>query len=343
MLSAAEIASSAGSGAWLAFRAAVAHDRGGATGLAGQAYEEAVRLAKEAALPELAAEALWRLALVRHHGGHPEEARRFGLESCSLARSVPDPAIEAQSLNVMAGLQLEWGHIGEAGALFQEALGLARHREDLVAKIEQNLGIVANVQGDVSRAEAHYRKALKTYQRLGDVHGVAIALHNLGMLAADNGGFAAAEELYSRALESAQAGGDRRLAALCHLNRAEVLIRLQRYTDAWDDGHAAQVAFSTLGTMVDEADALRVLGILFREMGRLAMADWYLSEAVAMARQGGIRLTEAESYRELARLRFDQGRAGEALTAMSAACDLFRQIGAAPDLSEAEACLARLG
>src|SRR2546422_8366167 len=49
------------------------------------------------------------------------------------------------------------------------------------ARVQQNLGILANIQGDLDEAVARYERSLAAYRDCGDPHGCAITYHNLGM------------------------------------------------------------------------------------------------------------------------------------------------------------------
>ena len=244
---------------WCLERAAE-DERGGRTGDAERGYLTAAEWARSAAVADIEAEALSRFAVIKHHQGQPEAARQAGLGSPAAARSAPDRATEAQTLNVLAGLSLERGELDDARKLFADALLLAAHREDLRAKIEQNLGIVANVQGDWGLAESHYRRALEIYRRLGDWRGEAMACHNLGMISADHRDYARAEQYFSEAMALARLLRDRRLEALCLLNRGEILVERQSYAHAEHDVEGARTIFVALESVVEEADCRRVLG-----------------------------------------------------------------------------------
>ena len=55
----------------------------------------------------------------------------------------------------------------------------------LVAMVEQNLGVIASMRGDVPRALRHYRTSLAGYRALGLDHYVANLLNDIGLAYAD--------------------------------------------------------------------------------------------------------------------------------------------------------------
>ncbi len=85
---------------------------------------------------------------------------------------------------------------------FAEALKLNRlidHRPGIAANLN-NLGAVAQEQGDLARAEDLYREALRIQREVGDPAGVGEALNNLGTVYAGLGRWQEAEALYAEAL-----------------------------------------------------------------------------------------------------------------------------------------------
>lgn len=321
---------------------AVALDRAGRSRRAEVALAEAAEMGRLVGDRLIEAEAHRRLAVIRHHAGDRVDAGRHGNAALAAARAAADPAAEAHCLNVLGGIALELGDLEEARTAFGAARRLAVP-DALIGRIEQNLGIVADVAGDSAAALQHYGCALRAFGRAGDDHGVAIAHHNLGKLSFTRGEFGLAERYFDRALGAAVRVGDLRLEGLCHLNRAEARLSQGRPEAAWDDVERAQALFSQLGSLVEEAEVYRLFGAVFRHLGRDGTAEANLLAACEHARRTGAVLTEAASHRELARLRIDQGRTTEAIEAYRRAGTLFDRIGARGEGAEIDACLATVG
>ena len=190
----------------------------------------------------------------------------------------------------------------QARARYQEALQLSEGNPALRGRVEQNLGILANIQGDHGRAVTHYRRSLDAFEQSGDEKGRAIAYHNLGMVSADRGYWEDADAHFRQALAMAQAVGDVHLTGLCLLNHSEVHIARQRFEDARHNAESALAIFDRLGARLDKADAYKVIGMVYRETGRQALAESRLRTAIGLAVGTGSVLSEAEASRELARL-----------------------------------------
>ena len=200
------------------------------------------------------------------------------------------------------------------------------------ARAEQNLGIVANIQGQLNEAVARYERSLDAYRNSGDEHGCAIAYHNLGMVNADRGRLDAADCYFQESRAFAERVGDVHLWALCLLNHAEVHVARQKFEDARQNAESALAQFDQLGVQRAKADAYRVIGMVYRETGRPALAESRLRSAIDLAQAAGSVLGEAEASRELALLHQAMGRNVEALRLLNAAYRLFRRLDARVDL-----------
>src|SRR6185436_12065904 len=187
-------------------------------------------------------------------------------------------------------------------------LDLGGASQALRARAEQNLGIVANIQGQLSEAVARYERSLDAYRNCGDEHGCAIAYHNLGMVSADRGRLDAADCYFQESRSFAERVGDVHLWALCLLNHAEVHVARQRFEDARQNAESALAIFDQLGAQRAKADTYRVFGMVYRETGRPALAESRLRSAIDLASAAGWALGEAEASRELALLQQAMGR-----------------------------------
>ena len=291
-------------------------------------YEGAIAAAESAGEPALLAEALRRLAVIRHHRNESDQARRLCHASYTVAHAAGSDLLAAEALNTLGGIDLETDAVSDARRHFLRALELGGHSRELCARAEQNLGILANIQGDFDEALARYGRSLEAYCESNDEHGRAIAYHNLGMASADRERFDEAERYFRQSHEIAERAGDAYLGGLCLVNHAKVHVARERYEDARHDAEAALVVFDQLGVVSAKADAYRVLGMIYRETGRPALAESRLKSAIELAVGAGSVLNEAEAARELAVLYQAMGRNQEALGLLNAAHRLFGRLDA---------------
>ncbi|HEU4648531.1 MAG TPA: tetratricopeptide repeat protein [Gemmatimonadales bacterium] len=313
-----------------------AHDVAGRIGEAVESYAAAIELADDGKAPSVLAEALRRLAVLHHRRAEAESAANLCHRSYATAVSIGSEALAAEALNTLAGFALEEGHIEEARARFRDALILAGNDVGLAGKIEQNLGIAANMQGDWTVALQHYRRAQELYERAHDRYGAAIACHNLGMIHADQKCWPEARRHFVAAGRLAAAVGDTHLGALALLGQAQVHWAEQRYDAARADAETALATLSRLDARRDRASAHRILGMIFRDTGRAALATSHLQSALEIAAAAQCPLTEADAARELAELHRQQGRRSDAMVWLNRARTLYKRLDAIHEVVDVE-------
>jgi putative nucleotidyltransferase with HDIG domain len=313
-------------------RDARARERDGCTPEAISGYESAIAAAEAAGNRRLLAEALRRLAVLRHHGGDSPSSRELCHRSHAVATELADDVLAAEALNVLAGIAMENGDLDQARDTFRAALTQGGRSPELRGRIERNLGIIANIQGDHEAALALYRRSLDACAEANDVQGRAIAFHNLGMVSTDLEQWDEADRYFTRSLDLAESLGDVRLRGLCLLNHAEVHVARQQYDQARLNAEAALAIFDQLSIRSHKADTYRVIGTIYRETGRPALAESRLRAAIDLAVGTGDVLIEAETSRELALLYQGMGRNQDALSLLNAAHRLFRRLDARVDL-----------
>jgi len=319
-----------------------ASERAAAIADAMASYEAAIAAADRTGETGVLAEALRRLAVIRHHRNDAAEARRLCHRSYTVARAAGNDFLAAEALNTLGGIDLETDAVADARRHFLRALELGGHSRDLGARVEQNLGILANIQGDFDEARARYQRSLEAYRAANDEHGCAIAYHNLGMASADRQEFDDAERFFRQSYDIAERAGDAYLGGLCLANHAKVHVARRRYADAQRDAEAALAVFDQVGVGSAKADAYCVLGMIYRETGRSALAESRLRSAIELAGRAGSVLNEAEASRELALLYQTMGRNQEALTLLNAAHRLFTRLDARADLVHVAGKMAEL-
>jgi putative nucleotidyltransferase with HDIG domain len=299
---------------------------------AAASYQAAIAAADATGERAVLSEALRRFAIIRHHRGESADARELCRRSHAVARDAGMNLLAAEALNTLGGIGLETDGVAEAREHFLSALELGGESRKLRARVEQNLGIIANIQGDFEEALTRYGRSLEAYRASDDEHGCAIAYHNLGMTSYDRHEFDAAERYFRQSYEIAQRAGDAYLEGLCLVNHAKVHVARERYEDARVNAETALAVFDRVGVESAKADAYRVLGMVYRETGRHALAESRLRAAIDLAVTAGSALNEAEASRELALLYQAMGRNQEALKFLNSARRLFGRLDARVDL-----------
>lgn len=299
-----------------------------------QCYSAAIEAAERASDRAIVAESLRRLGVVRHRCNEPALARELCERSHEMAVDIGETVLAAEALNALAGFDLESGSMQAAREKFHQALQLGGSSAHLRARTEQNLGILANVQGDPAGAMAHYRQSLISFKSIADDRGCGIAYHNLGMVSADCEHWEDADSYFRLSLGIARTLGDIHLEGLSLLNQAEVHLARGEHDQARQNAETALGIFDQLGSHLDKADAYRVIGRAYRETGRYPLAESRLRSAMDLAVSTGSILSEAEAAREMGLLYEGMGRKQEALAYLKVARTLFGRLDAQRDLAD---------
>jgi putative nucleotidyltransferase with HDIG domain len=305
-------------------------ERQGKLDQAAACYERAI--ADDASGGPVAIESLRRLGIICHRRNESERARSLCQRSQELAIAIGHNVLAAEALNALAGFEFEAGAIESARQKFLSGLELGKASEELQGRILQNLGILANVEGDLDTARQHYLNSLQAFVHAGDERGCAIAYHNLGMISTDQRLWEEADRYFGASHDRATSLGDVHLQGLCLLNHAEVHLARQRYEMARDSAEAALRIFDQLGARLDKGGAYKVLGAVYRETGNHSVAESRLRAAIDLALETGSVLSEAEASREMALLLQAMGRNQDALRTLNASYRLFNRLNARVDL-----------
>jgi putative nucleotidyltransferase with HDIG domain len=319
-----------------------AQERAGVLPPAAVAYETAIRSAELTGERAVLAEALRRLAVVRHHSNQSGEARLLCNRSFTVAREAGNDILAAEALNTLGGLDLEAGPLPDARSHFLRAVELGGASRELRARVEQNLGILASIQGNCEEALAWYARSLAAYQSCGDEHGSAIAYHNLGMVSAQRHLLDEADRYFTQSYEIAARVDDVYLQGLCLLNHAEVYWARERYEEARRNAESALGLFDQIDGGVLRAQAYRIIGMVYRDTGRPALAEARLRSAIELAVTAGSVLNEAAARREVAILYQAMGRNHDALLLLNEAHALFSRLDARSDLVYVDGKMAEL-
>ena len=311
---------------------AIQHERNVDIPRAIACLEEAIAVADQRREAAPLSEGLRRLAILRHNRDEREPALALAQRSFAVARDAGLDLLAAEALNTLGVQHLQAGGLTAARHSFLEALTLGHDGRVLRGRVEQNLGIVSNIRGELDDALAHYERSLDAYRSCDDSHGCAIAYHNLGMVRMDQGLLADAEVQFRESHAVASRVGDASLQALCLVSLADVDVARQRFENARQHAEDALAQFDRLGERRGKADAYRVLGIVYREMGRHVLAESRLRAAIELAKAADAALIEAETSREMALLCQSVGRNQDALGHLNRAHRLFQRLEARPDV-----------
>ena len=307
-------------------------------------YESALYLLREPTEAAVASMILRRVGRTYLDDGDVAAGLDCLTAALAVAAAHGDSGEIAHTINVMAVSHSQRGMIEDARQLFGEAGRMARIAGDerIVAMVEQNLGVIASMQGDDVTALQHHTASLDRCRALGLNDLLAKQLSNIGLAYASLGRLNEAETAYAEASLVAQACADHWTRLMVEVNRVGLLIVRGEY----DEARSRCDAILTEAGAVQEkrmlAETYKHRGVIARETGQLREAEEFLRIAYdeAIARED--LLLAAETAREQAELYLALGRNRDTLQALSLSHKLFTQLRAQRDLADVRSRLRRL-
>src|SRR6266566_3901617 len=167
--------------------------------------------------------------------GRLDVGHQWALVALSRARVLGDRTLELRALNI-------------CGAI---ALG----------RCANNLGIIANLEGDYGRAVGAFTRAIAAYQQARYDRGVAESQHNLGIAYREQGRLDDAMQVADTAVHDAERLGDRQLKAQALAGRAEIQVARGEPGLAVREAQRAVVVHRDLKDAVRETEDLRILAV----------------------------------------------------------------------------------
>lgn len=141
--------------------------------------------------------------------GDTSRAAQLYERAVALARRLDNPNLLAEALTSLAGVHIDWADYARAHALLEQALAARSAHPDQIASVYNDLGLVAQLQGEADLAAGHYRRAHAMAEEIGDRYLAARVLSNQAVLAQEQGDLAGALDNARRAIALAEEVGDR--------------------------------------------------------------------------------------------------------------------------------------
>jgi putative nucleotidyltransferase with HDIG domain len=243
----------------------------------------------------------------------------------------------AQALNVVAIVHQTGGDLDRAELMYREARGTAESIKDseAMAMIDQNLGTVASIRGDIYEALEAFQRSLSGYRALGMRDHAAQVLNNIGLAFTDLGELEQAEAAYAEAATAFGEEHDHPNEMNVALNQVQLCIATGRFDEAQERvdplvARTGEIAPSWRG------EVFRHVGVIARERGDYVKAAEYLGRAAESAEEGEDLLLKADVSEQLAELYWTQKRHREMLSHLNQSHALYSRLKAQHRVAQVE-------
>ncbi len=278
------------------------------------------------------------------HGrlGRLDEGQRWAMVAQLRARMLRDRTLEVRALNVCGAIALERGGINEATYFFTRAQEEAMEADDLatVGRCANNLGIIATMQGDYSRAVGAYTRAISAYEKARCGGGIVESRHNLAITYREQGRLDQAMQAADAAVREAERLGDQRLNAQALAGLAEIRVARGEPELAIRDAQRALAVHRDLEDAVLETEDLRILGVALGTAGNTHDGADMLRSVIDRATQQERPLLVACAQRDLAQMLACLGDVAAAKQLAQRARATYERLGARLEVAKLDAVLA---
>ena len=243
----------------------------------------------------------------------------------------------AQALNVIAIVHQTGGDLDLAESMYTEARLTAQSIRDAeaMAMIDQNLGTVASIRGDVRRALEAFHLSLDGYRALGRKDQAAQVLNNIGLAYSDLGDLDRAEAAYTEAERTFGEEQDRTNKLNVALNQVQLCIATERFEEA-ETRVAPLLALAGDIAPSWRGEVFRHVGVIARDRGDYMRAAEYLGRACECAEEAEDLLLKADVTEQLAELYWTQKRHRDMLANLNQSHALYSRLKAQHRVAQVE-------
>jgi putative nucleotidyltransferase with HDIG domain len=253
------------------------------------------------------------------------------------ATQAGSPSAIAQALNVVAIVHQTGGDLDLAESMYTEARITAQSIRDAeaLAMIDQNLGTVASIRGDVRRALEAFHLSLDGYRTLGMRDQAAQVLNNIGLAYSDLGELERAAAAYAEAEHTFGEERDQTNKLNVALNQVQLCIATERFEEAQD---RIEPLLALTGEIAPSwrGEVFRHVGVIARERGDYMRAAEYLGRASECAEESEDLLLKADVTEQLAELYWTQKRHRDMLANLNQSHALYSRLKAQHRVAQVE-------
>ncbi|KAA3657419.1 MAG: tetratricopeptide repeat protein [Calditrichaeota bacterium] len=303
----------------------------GLTEDAEKCYEQAIQLSVElndAARHARSCRYLGNLKF-QQQGKFKEAIKCFekSLEICQENGELLD---EAYGLNSLSATYFQLASWKKMEDVCNQALAICEQldEDELIACINNNLGAMYSLRGLWQKSLAAFQKSLPLFEKLGDYRGLAETYNNLATLYRDRDMWHEAGRCFALSIRFASQIGDTITKANAILNRAELYVMMHDLELARKNCFSVIGTFHKLGKGIGEADACKLLGVIYTKSERWDLAKKYFDESLEISKKSHYQLGLAETYRKYADFHLAQNRNDLAAESLKRSLKNYRSLKA---------------
>jgi two-component system NarL family sensor kinase len=244
---------------------------------------------------------------------------RLYRESIEIAEEINNDRTLGAAYNALGCHFYEIGNIDSCVHYFTLENDLAIN-ESTRADLYNNLGAIANVQGDAISAIEYYEQSRQVNKKVGDASGEAVAIENIAQILQQQGDFETALNYHQESYSLAADHNDVATAAIAFLGVIQCKIDLpEKHPVSIDDLKHATVLFKMSGSTDGEAILYMEIANFFSHKNEYDSAHFYLNQSMILSKASDNTTNLAYAFIELGYLLMREGKLQPALQNAEAA------------------------
>lgn len=176
-----------------------------------------------------------------------------------------------------------------------------------------NIGYLANGQGDIPRSLEYFRKSLFIQEKIDDKKGVAESLNNIGAIYKKQGSIIKALEYYQKCLDINKAIGNKEGEGTALNNMAGIYDTRGEISKALVSYNLSLKIAEELGDKSGTALGYNNIGYIYNRLGDISKSLFYFKGSLKIQEEIGDKGGIVNSLSNIAYLLADNGKANEAL------------------------------
>ncbi|MCH7732212.1 MAG: tetratricopeptide repeat protein [Candidatus Marinimicrobia bacterium] len=247
-------------------------------------------------------------------------------------------------LNTIGVVLIEQGSTSQGVSQFNKSkkIAISEKLNDIVAKINMNLGNAYTIRGIWEKAKSSYEDALTALSKTQADNTRAQIYHDMAIIQTALGQYTKAQEYLHESIEYSKRTNNPYMKALSYLEEAVVYCKQGDYASATALATTAFQLFSDMGDRLSIADVYKVFGMINRDSKRYDTAMSYFENSKRINEDHNNSLNLGETLLEMAYLQKDMGDKSKASESIQAAMKAFKRIEAEARIENAKEILTSL-
>lgn len=218
------------------------------------------------------------------------------------AAADPDPLVRAEPLLVLAEAYQLKNNAGDAIKTFRKYIRILTpyHKYRSVSAAYARIGDIYRIQGDLTKAESHFRQSMDFARKSGRTTPIAHAMNNLAIIYFEKGDTLQSRQYFEKAMALREKTGDAQAVSESYYNMGDYHFYISKNDDAsrWYMRSLEVARKNNLHH--EQADALRALAMVARSTEDFEGANGFLESYIGLMDE--IQLRNSSDDEEIASL-----------------------------------------